>query len=1029
MTFDRVPAMLLSLLAGACCAAPPLVNPGFELADDAGRPAGWTVHTGLDSNRYGPPDYDRDFSSIVPVRASGGRGGSRWCAGFPADGAWQERIWEHQRGRSPDGGEVDGRLFGKAALSQTVTLEPGTYVFGAWLRTADGAAYSAMFSLGFSFGRDAAYAHDGSTGIHWTQHNLAVRTSFDGTGGLKERGEWMRYRTSPFTLERRGEVTVWVRLNFANNHEMPARWQVDDAFIEPWPGPAAEEAVRNTPPPAPSRGAPLAFPAPGRVVADCGDDDERYLADAGGSTLQGDIPGRLFQHARCVTGASSFTYRLPVDRAAEVVHVAFEHFGPFRLTIGDSVKLQDADARPDVLYSREYTLTDRSLWRDGSLSLRFRTAFPGARLGVLWLEAGSTTRFRERLMHVEWDTVGVPWRVGLWDFSSNEFRGDERAFVVGRTDPAVLNGKDMRIQWEMRPKPGHRYWLLLGYQRVRGDEARAFIDVGDDGVVEYISRTAGYECLNYDITESLVTGRNVVAVRADSIDFVALVETLPGVTDNRRLGLFVGGDEYAENLTRVFHSTLFWLLDLHYDDTGFLDASVPRGKWHGQYWPIDVAMAVRMLLHWGYLDQVENAARFAAKHGWEGHPTNRSGGHDNNAGNILVTDMCELLRRRGFRPASVAALWPRIRSWCDRVCDEAAASPFGLIRGTNWENAGNREQGACYSLSTSQLARWMLLKAARTATEGGLEGDAERWLAAAASLEQAVRKHLVFREDVTSPTGWVYPAGTWAYGLLDDGSFMMQPLAGYLWGVALGTGWHGMEGPRGEDRQVTGRTLDAALRLVGGPEGVVSGYASSYAGEQTLMQVAALLDRTDHMSHLVPFIDRQTDYREDLGCSIAEISRWVHGFHSWVEDTNLVCAAEFLDWPRYVTGVDDLLHDGAGLRLLPRLPDRWDECGVNGWLTQYRSGDGRALTRLSFHYRRPAAGLASLRIRTEDPVPGVEVRFGPFPPGARLSGKVRGKPADVRVEDSGGRRWGWVTLDCGPEWTEAHVRAVRSAEQ
>lgn len=1026
---NRLLNILALALACGPCAAFSLINSGFENVDSAGHLIGWSVHTDLDANRYGPPEYARDFGSIVPSRSSGGRAGSRWCAGFPEEGTWLERMWEHQRGRSPGGAEVDGRLFGKAALSQTVTLEPGTYVFGAWLRTADGAAYSAMFSLGCSPGREAAYQHDRSTGIEWTAHTLAVKTSFEGTGGLKERGEWMQYRTDPFTLTVRGEVTVWIRLNFANNHDMPARWQIDDAFIEPCPEASSPELSRARLPVTPVRGTPLAFPAPGQIVADCGDDDERYLVDGGESTLQGEIKARLYQMARCVSGESSFTYELPVDCGSEVVHVAFEHFGPFRLTLGDRVELLDTGALQYVLYPREYTLTDRSLWRNGRLRMRFRAGSPGQLLGVLWIEAGSTTRFRERLTHAEWDTVSVPWRVGLWDFSSTEFRGNGRTFLVGRTEPSTMNGRDMRIEWNMDPKPGHTYWLLVGYLRTEGDEARAHVNIGDDDVIEYVSKIAGYECLNYDITQSLRSGRNVVAVRADSIDFVALVEVLPGATDNRRLGLFLGGDDYADNLTRVFHNTMFWVLDLHYDNTGFIDASVPRGKWRGQYWPIDVALALRTLLYWGHLEQAENVARFAAKHGWEGHPTNRSGGHDNNAGNILVTDMCEVLRRRGFSGQATRSLWPRIRSWCDRVCDEAASSPFGLIKGTNWENSGNREQGACYALTTNQLARWMLLKASQAASEGGLEGDSLRWRDTAAALHRAVRDRLIFKEDVTTASGWVYPAGTWAYGLLDDGAFMMRPLAGYLWGAALGTGWHGMMEKAGEERDATQSTLDAAMKLVGGPPGVVSGYAASYAGEPTLFQLAALMDRTDHMSALVPWLDKQTDYRKDLGCSIAEISRWAHGFESWVEDTNLVCAAEFLDWPRYVTGVDDMLHAGAQLRLVPRLPDRWNECGVNGWLAQYRQGKGRALTRLSCHYRRPSPVFASLRVRTEDLVRGMEVRLGPFPPDGDLRAIVRGKPAQCRTEESRANQWAWVKLDCGPQWTEVQVRVEgRSAD-
>lgn len=107
-------------------------------------------------------------------------------------------------------------------------------MFGAYLRTADGEAYTAAFSLGYNRGSPAVYANDGSTGITWPSGDLALKTSFDGTGTLRERGEWLPYRTSPFTLEKPGTATLWIRFNYVNNNAMPTRWQVDDVFIEPY---------------------------------------------------------------------------------------------------------------------------------------------------------------------------------------------------------------------------------------------------------------------------------------------------------------------------------------------------------------------------------------------------------------------------------------------------------------------------------------------------------------------------------------------------------------------------------------------------------------------------------------------------------------------------------------------------------------------------------------------------------------------------------------------------------------------------
>lgn len=996
-----------------------LVNPGFERVDGSGRLVGWQVHAGLDPNRYGPPEHKDSFDEIVPGPSKGGRAGSKLCAGFPSEGLWLGTIRDHLRPNGRD--DISGREFGKAALSQTVTLDPGTYVFGAYLRTAGGDAYTASFSLGFNHGETATYSNDSATGITWTGPDLALKTSFDGKGFLIDRGEWHRYRTEPFTLGKRQRVTVWIRFNYANNNSMRTRWQVDDAFIERHRPPAqAQIADRQR-----SIGAPLRFPEHGRLTAYCGRDDDPYLADPGNSGLRNSIPHRMFQKGRRAAGDDSFSYEFPVPRDQAVTYVAFEHIGPCRVTFGDGVTREDRDAPDTQISSKEYTLTDRSLWRDGKLKLTFQCPTPEGELAVVWIDCGSSTRFRERLKHTVWDTVSVPWRVGLWDGFSGEFRGAERVCVIGQTDYSTLNPADMRIEWTQTVRPGHRYYLTLGYYKERpGDEPGVGrINIGDDDLVELIGHNQGEEILEFDITDYLVSGKNVVSVQADAIDFAALIEVAPGITDNRRLGLYLGGDELAENLTRVLHNSMFWVLDLHYYESGFLDASIPRGNWWQQYWPIDIAAAMRVMLYWGYAEQAENAAKLVAGVAWHGHESNRSGSSDNNGGNLLAMDMCEMLARSGFRQDLTDTLWPSVRAYCDQLVGEVEASPFGLIKGTNWENAGNREQGPCYSLTTNLMAAWALLKACDIAVKGNLPGNSAMWESTARRIRTEVLNRLVLREDVVSPTGWTFPRGTWAYGLLDDGSYMLKPLAGYLWAGKWGVGYYGFVDPDPELRALYDLTEDVALPLVGGPGGVVSGYASSYDGEPTLFSSAALSDKVDYMSAIAPHFKNQTDYQKDVGSRKGELSRWAYGTPGEIEDTNLVCVAEFLDWPRYVAGVDDILFNGAQLRIIPRLPTRWNECGVNGWQVQYLDAGKRAATTLDYGYEL-SANRAVMRVRSASPVKGVRLRLGPFGGGTRsLQASVDGAQARCVAESGGGKLWAWVTVDTSESWTTVEVRA------
>ncbi len=264
-----------------------------------------------------------------------------------------------------------------------------------------------------------------------------------------------------------------------------------------------------------------------------------------------------------------------------------------------------------------------------------------------------------------------------------------------------------------------------------------------------------------------------------------------------------------------------------------------------------------------------------------------------------------------------------------------------------------------------------------------------------------------------------------AYGLLDDGSFMLNPLAGYFWAGELASAYFGMLDLDTASREIYARTVRAAMPLFDrGQIGVVSGYASSYDGPASTFGTAALSDDLESMGRLVDEFEREMDYRDDKCSTRAELSRWAYGSPGWVEDTNLVGVAEFLNWPRYVVGVDDTLFGGVQLRLAPRLPSRWKHCGVNDWPVQFVGDTGRSSTRLSMRYVRGPSGV-EMRVRTDDPVRGLRVRLGPFPEGSqpRLDRGSHGSPVVIR--NSGGSLWLWVSLDSGPEWKR--VRCISAA--
>lgn len=982
--------ILVCVSAAARAGTPQPVNPGFEEAAPDGSPVGWTVLHGLDRHGYGPPAYRQRFDAIRPLCGRSGYRSQR-CLSFPTEGVWECPVFTHSNG---DGKGIDGRRLGKAAVHQTVRLPAGRYRFAAWMRTAEGHLYSAAFALGVNTGEAARYADDESTGIHWTRGDLAMSRTF--LRDVRSRGEWARYTTEPFALREAGPVTVWIRFQYVNENQMRARWQVDDAAIES-ADETASRAATHSPCPA------AATPVRCRQVPG---DLEDGLLDAGGSTLIDASKVRLFRRARSIPPGSAVTYRLALPGNGEPIAMLAALSGEATVDVNGSA-FRFTGASETWPISREWVVPDAA----SPLQVTIRpTATQPVRL--LEIEAGRPGRTVTRLHRVEADTIAVPWTIGCWDASAGEYggaRGDIADPAVARPEELSPSGR-WTITFQHKPIDGHRYYVIHG---LLGGTGR--LDVGGDGLVDWVAESKGEEIVNFDATDLLRPGPNIVVIEADGgrHDFAALVEVCPGSTDLRKLRVCFEGDALAERFTRVIDNTWFWLRELHEEPSGFIDASVPRGHWYSQYWPVDMAFALREWVRWGYHDASLRTARLTSGRGWHGDSSNLSGGADNTGGNILVLQLCEILRRSNGTPDPQSVLWQRVRAHCAEIAESSRQSPHGLIRGTNWENAGNRENGPCYALSTTLGAAASLRKAAQLAAQMGTPEEATRWRATAANLRAAVLKHLVLPRDHRCPSGFVLPAGTWAYGLRTDGSVEDRPLAGYFWAAGDLLEADGLLPDDRELLAVYDRTLRAALPLFSRNErNVVSGYAASYDGPNAALIIAALCDRIDVFDLLLRKLAGETDTEEDIGSEFAELSRWAYGAPRDAEDTNLVCAAGFLWALRVLVGIDDAAAGDRQIRLVPRLPWQWTRLTVNDWPVRVRDTDGKPRwTNLRMQYER-SASCVRLTVHTQANVPGLEVRLGPFAPGSRpAQATVNGRGAAVRSEVAGDAAWGWVGCD------------------
>lgn len=417
---------------------------------------------------------------------------------------------------------------------------------------------------------------------------------------------------------------------------------------------------------------------------------------------------------------------------------------------------------------------------------------------------------------------------------------------------------------------------------------------------------------------------------------------------------------------------------------------------------------------WGFHDEARRIARFSAQRGWQGHSSNSSGGHDNTGGNILVRQFCEMVGRADFDGQVVDELWGAIQAHAGGLMKAASASPYGLVRGTNWENAGNLKNGPCYALSTSLGGALSLRQAAMVADRIGKPDEARQWREAAGRIRESVLKHLVLKSPHRCPSGFEMPTGTWAYGLRMDGTIEDQPLAGFFW---AGAGLGEVEGLTPADRElldVYDRTLMVAMPLFDRKqEGVVSGYAASYDGPDVSLVLAALCDRVSALYPLLRHSAEACGAGDTGSATQAELSPWTVGKGGWVEDTNLVGAAGFL-WPlRTMAGIDDMARADRGqLRLAPRLPWQWNGVRVKEWPVRCLDANNRERwAKLSYQLHRSSSEI-TLEARADSPIPAVRIRLGPFASTVQAAQViVNGKEVKSETMHSADAAWVWLEAD------------------
>jgi hypothetical protein len=120
------------------------------------------------------------------------------------------------------------------------------------------------------------------------------------------------------------------------------------------------------------------------MFADCGDDGETYLENENDSRVSGFAGNRC----RAADGEEWFSYVFPIRATTARVKISFAAAGECRVTAGDSLLLDEGDAGRGEMTEHSFDQTDRGLWTNGKLVLRFSDANPqdGRGASVLWIK-------------------------------------------------------------------------------------------------------------------------------------------------------------------------------------------------------------------------------------------------------------------------------------------------------------------------------------------------------------------------------------------------------------------------------------------------------------------------------------------------------------------------------------------------------------------------------------------------------------------------------------------------------------------
>jgi hypothetical protein len=367
-----------------------------------------------------------------------------------------------------------------------------------------------------------------------------------------------------------------------------------------------------------------------------------------------------------------------------------------------------------------------------------------------------------------------------------------------------------------------------------------------------------------------------------------------------------------------------------------------------------------------------------------------------------IVDRCWV--KENFTALMDAAEWycwqmdnPEESGFEDVLCSESEAS-YGDYGG--------------YDLYSNTYAYHALVAVSRLAEAVGEEKSCKRWDKYASRLHSGIKK-LFYGCNERHGTVLCEPES-------DNWPLDLKRLAGLLLFPELFSYEPSDSDP--EMLKIWRNTYEAQKEMYFSP---MAGGSMGY-GQGFLTQIAMLLDEVEDYSACLDWVARFSYYHTGYKYIVPEGVTYHPSGRFWYRHTDLgnaVQQAEIMKCIRLVLGLDDLDPE-QGLKLVPRMPDRWQSLEADGYKVAAYVDCNLSMLPVHFYYKRMENGY-KLGFECSVPVKMAYIRVGPFAYDM-TNVRVEGVDTGIQIQKLAGRCYVSIKLDREIKDLEVEIYDLRT---